>query len=257
MTTKSLLIALFAVVAMVLALPRTATAQAFDQGPQLDPESTYYALLVTNKGEIPIKLFADKAPFTVRNFVNLAEGTREYADPKTGRAVTGRPFYNGLIFHRVIPEFMIQGGDPQGTGRGGPGYKFRDEFHPELNFTKPGLLAMANSGPATNGSQFFITEKETPWLNQRHTIFGEIVEGSGALEIVKSIARVERDSQDRPKSPVVLERVVIARVPNGKTDADGLAALKEAAARIPSLQPPATPAPTDAPSGDKAAPATQ
>ena len=216
------------VVTALALLPASLFAQPqFDRGPELDKSKDYYAALITNHGTIEAKLYDDQTPETVKNFVNLAEGTAEFRDVKNGQKVK-RPFYNGTRFHRVIPEFMIQGGDPTATGTGGPGYKFRDEFVSTLNFDKPGLLAMANSGPATNGSQFFITEKATPWLNQRHTIFGEVVAGTDGVELVKKIARVERDAQDKPRNPVVLERVVIARVDQGATAEQGRAALQAA-----------------------------
>src|SRR5499427_3911539 len=152
-----------------------------------------YAAFDTTEGTFKIKLFADKAPKTVENFVSLAEGTK-----------TGTPFYDGTIFHRVIPDFMIQGGDPEGTGRGGPGYKFADEFHPTLKHTKPGILSMANAGPNTNGSQFFITVAATPWLDNRHTIFGEVVEGQ---DVANKISNVPRSRQDKPNRDVVLNSV--------------------------------------------------
>ncbi|MGH3444364.1 MAG: peptidylprolyl isomerase, partial [Nocardioidaceae bacterium] len=145
-----------------------------------------FATLKTNKGDIVIRLLPDHAPATVDNFVGLAEGTKEYTDPKSGAQTTGR-FYDGLVFHRVIDGFMIQGGCPLGTGTGGPGYQFKDEFHPELAFDKPYLLAMANAGPGTNGSQFFITVGATPWLNNRHTIFGA-VEDQASQHVVDTIA---------------------------------------------------------------------
>nr|WP_082121535.1 peptidylprolyl isomerase [Endomicrobium proavitum] len=166
-----------------------------------------FAIFNTSYGTIKIKLFPENAPKTVANFVELAEGTREFTDPKTGKQ-TKKKFYDGLIFHRVIPQFMIQGGDPLGTGTGGPGYKFEDEIDPALKFTKPGLLAMANAGPNTNGSQFFITEVSTPWLNGNHTIFGEVVEG---LEVVKKIARAEVDFSDKPIEPIILKSVTIEK----------------------------------------------
>ncbi len=200
-----------AIVAALLFFPATLTAQGFDHGPELDQSRDYYATMITTKGKIHLKLFAEEAPRTVKNFVNLAEGTAEFRDPRTGERVK-RPFYNGLTFHRVIPEFMIQGGDPLGTGTGGPGYTFQDEFDPELNFDRPGLLAMANSGPNTNGSQFFITEQEPTWLNQRHTIFGEILENTDGLDIVREIARVDRDHRDRPRTPVSIEHLKIHRL---------------------------------------------
>ena len=167
-----------------------------------------YAVFHTNQGNFTVKLFPDKAPKTVDNFVGLATGKKEYRDPKTGTMKKGA-FYDGLIFHRVIPNFMIQGGDPLGSGRGGPGYKFADEFHPSLRFTKPGLLAMANSGPNTNGSQFFITVKATPWLSNKHTIFGEVVEG---YAVVEKISKVKTASQNRPVNPVVIEKLEIKKV---------------------------------------------
>ena len=156
-----------------------------------------FALFDTTEGQFKIKLFADRAPKTVENFVSLAEGTK-----------TGKPFYNGTVFHRVIPNFMIQGGDPEGTGRGGPGYKFADEFHPELKHSKPGMLSMANAGPNTNGSQFFVTVAATPWLDNRHSIFGEVVEG---YDVVEKIAEVPRNAQDRPLKEVKLNSVKIER----------------------------------------------
>jgi peptidyl-prolyl cis-trans isomerase A (cyclophilin A) len=167
------------------------------------------ATLHTNHGDIVINLFPDHAPKTVENFVGLAEGTKEYVDPKTRQAGSG-PFYDGVTFHRVIPNFMIQGGDRLGTGTGGPGYNFGDEFHPDLTFSKPYLLAMANAGPGTNGSQFFITVANTPHLNRKHTIFGEVAD-AGSREVVDKIAAVGTGAQDRPVEPVVIERVSVAR----------------------------------------------
>ncbi len=166
------------------------------------------ATLRTNHGDIVINLFGDHAPKTVDNFVGLATGTKEYADPETGQQTTGK-FYDGLVFHRVISGFMIQGGCPQGTGTGGPGYKFGDEFHPELAFNKPYLLAMANSGPGTNGSQFFVTVGATPHLNRRHTIFGEVADQS-SRDVVDAIAQVRTGRNDRPADPVVIESVDIS-----------------------------------------------
>jgi len=167
--------------------------------------TTLTATLRTSQGPIVIRLLPDHAPKTVRNFVDLAQGGREWTDPRTGSVTTGR-LYDGTIFHRVIPNFMIQGGDPLGTGTGGPGYKFADEFHPELQFDRPYLLAMANAGPGTNGSQFFITTVPTPHLNRRHTIFGEVIQGQ---EVVDQISHTATDGRDRPVKDVVLESVEI------------------------------------------------
>ena len=168
-----------------------------------------YATLHTSLGPIRLELLPDHAPKTVRNFVELAEGTKEYVDPRTGEKGAG-PYYDGTPFHRVIAGFMIQTGDPTGTGRGGPGYTFDDEFHPELQFDKPYLLAMANAGPKTNGSQFFITTDPTPWLNFRHTIFGKVAD-TASEEVVKSIASTQTDRNDRPLSAIVIEKVDIER----------------------------------------------
>ncbi len=169
--------------------------------------TTLTATLRTNRGPVVVRLFPDHAPKTVRNFVELAEGSREWTDPKTRQTSQGR-LYDGTIFHRVIPNFMIQGGDPLGTGTGGPGYKFADEFHPDLSFDRPYLLAMANAGPGTNGSQFFITTVPTPWLTNKHTIFGEVIEGS---DVVDAISSVQTSRGDRPVQDVVLESVEIGR----------------------------------------------
>jgi peptidyl-prolyl cis-trans isomerase A (cyclophilin A) len=168
-----------------------------------------YATLSTNHGDITVKLFPDHAPKTVRNFVELAEGTKEWTDPRTGQKSTDR-LYDGTTFHRVIKGFMIQGGDPLGSGRGGPGYQFADEFHPELSFDRPYLLAMANAGANTNGSQFFITVGNTAWLNRKHTIFGEVSDAE-SREVVDTIAALETDGSDRPNSPVTIENVTIER----------------------------------------------
>jgi peptidyl-prolyl cis-trans isomerase A (cyclophilin A) len=166
-----------------------------------------HALFTTNLGNFKVKLFNDKAPKTVANFVGLAEGTKEFKDPQTGAPVK-KPFYDGLTFHRVIPNFMIQSGDPKGNGTGGPGYRFEDEFHPELKHDKPGFLSMANAGPNTNGSQFFITVVPTPWLDDKHTIFGQVVEG---LDVVMSISKVQTGPGDRPVSPVIIQTIQIIR----------------------------------------------
>ena len=167
-----------------------------------------YARIDTNLGNFTIQLFSQETPKTVENFVALAKGTKEFVDPKTGQSAK-KPFYDGLVFHRVIPDFMIQGGDPRGDGTGGPGYKFEDEFNSPRGFDKPGILAMANAGPNSNGSQFFITVAPTPWLNKHHTIFGEVVEG---YDVVLKIGKVDRDGRDRPLQPVVMSKVTIEEV---------------------------------------------
>ena len=167
-----------------------------------------FALFETNKGNIKFKLFNDRVPNTVANFVGLAEGTKEFEDPKTGEK-TKRPFYDGLIFHRVIKDFMIQGGCPTGTGTGGPGYRFADEIVADQNkHEKPGMLSMANAGPNTNGSQFFITVVPTPWLDKGHTVFGEVVEGH---DIVDQISKVKTAPGDKPLEPIVLKKVTIQK----------------------------------------------
>jgi peptidyl-prolyl cis-trans isomerase A (cyclophilin A) len=167
-----------------------------------------YAIFNTNKGVITCQLFEKEAPKTVANFVGLADGTKEWTDPKTGKKVK-KNFYDGLIFHRVIPKFMIQGGDPEGTGRGGPGYKFEDEFTSGMQFDKPGILAMANAGANTNGSQFFITTVPTPWLNNKHTIFGQVTEG---MDVIETIESVKKGPGDKPVEDVVIEKLEIKRV---------------------------------------------
>jgi peptidyl-prolyl cis-trans isomerase A (cyclophilin A) len=170
---------------------------------------TTTATIHTNLGDIKVNLFPDHAPETVRNFTGLAEGTKEWTDAKVG-AKTTRALYDGTIFHRVIPGFMIQGGDPMGNGTGGPGYRFKDEPHPELTFDKPYLLAMANAGPGTNGSQFFITVAPTTWLNFKHTIFGEVAD-QPSRDVVDAIAAVETGAQDRPKADVVINSISVER----------------------------------------------
>ena len=166
------------------------------------------ATLHTNQGDIIVELFPNHAPKTVANFVELATGGREWVDPRTGEKTTAKLF-DGTVFHRVISGFMIQGGDPLGTGTGGPGYRFADEFHPELNFDRPYLLAMANSGPGTNGSQFFITVAPTTWLNRKHSIFGE-VKDAASQAVVDKIATTKTGAGDRPVQAVVIESVTIA-----------------------------------------------
>lgn len=182
----------------------TAAAQVHPNGPTV--------VMDTSMGRITCQFFEKEAPKTVANFIALAEGKKDWIDPQTQKRMKDKPLYDGTIFHRVIPEFMIQGGDPAGTGMGGPGFEFEDEFNPNLNFDVPGRLAMANSGPNTNGSQFFITEVPTEHLNQHHTIFGQCDEPS--INVVKTIARVQRDENDKPATPVVLQKVTI--VPEGQ-----------------------------------------
>jgi peptidyl-prolyl cis-trans isomerase A (cyclophilin A) len=172
------------------------------------PIQTGTATLHTNHGDIKIALFGNHAPKTVANFVGLAQGTMDYGTQNASGGTSG-PFYDGAVFHRVIDGFMIQGGDPTGTGRGGPGYQFADEFHPELQFNKPYLLAMANAGPGTNGSQFFITVGETPHLNRRHTIFGEVVDPE-SQQVVDAIATTATDARDRPTEPVVINSITVS-----------------------------------------------
>ena len=165
------------------------------------------ATFVTTHGQFKVKFMPEHAPTTVANFVDLATGKREWRDPRDGQRKS-EPLYDGTQFHRVIPDFMIQGGDPEGTGRGGPGYRFEDECPPGgPKFDKPGLLAMANAGPNTNGSQFFVTVAKTPWLNGKHTIFGEVTEG---MDVVTKISTLDRDASDRPTEDVIIERVEIS-----------------------------------------------
>ena len=169
--------------------------------------SAIYAQFVTSEGNFTIQLFSDEAPNTVANFVGLAEGTKEWTDPRTGKKVT-QPYYDGIIFHRVIDGFMIQGGDPLGKGIGGPGYEFADEFHPTRRHNKAGILSMANRGPNTNGGQFFITLAPTPHLDNRHSVFGEVVEG---MDVVQKIGSTRTGAQDRPVKDIVIQTIKIER----------------------------------------------
>jgi peptidyl-prolyl cis-trans isomerase A (cyclophilin A) len=208
--------------ALAVAFAASAAAQTTATKPPEDlpdaPQATQAALIHpngpivvmdTSMGRITCQLFQQQAPKAVANFIGLAEGAIDWTDPATKKKQHHKPYYDGTIFHRVIPEFMIQGGDPTGTGMGDPGYAFEDEFDPDLNFDQPGRLAMANSGPNTNGSQFFITEQGYDSLNQHYTLFGQCDESS--VLVVKTIARVERDSNDKPLTPVVLKKVTIVR----------------------------------------------
>src|SRR5712692_5017561 len=167
-----------------------------------------YAHFTTSEGKFTIQLFDQEAPKTVENFVGLASGTKEWTDPRTGRNGTG-PYYNGTIFHRVIDGFMIQGGDPLGQGTGGPGYKFADEFHPKARHTKAGILSMANAGPNTNGGQFFITLDATSWLDNKHSVFGEVISG---MDVVKKIGSTATSKPgDRPVKPITIQSITIER----------------------------------------------
>lgn len=166
------------------------------------------AILQTSLGDITVELYPDKAPVTVANFAALAEGTITWIDPQTGAKKENVPYYQNIIFHRIIKGFMIQGGDLTGTGRGGPGYQFKDEFDPNLTFTEPGILAMANSGPNTNGSQFFITTAPATWLNGKHTIFGKVTAG---MEVVTKIENVATGANDKPTTDVVLKQITVVR----------------------------------------------
>jgi len=166
-----------------------------------------FANFTTSEGNFKVRLFDDKAPKTVANFTGLADGSKEWTDPKTRQKVT-RPFYDGLIFHRVIDGFMIQGGCPMGSGMGGPGYQFGDEFGPGLRHDREGLLSMANSGPGTNGSQFFITLAPTPWLDNKHAIFGEVVEG---MDVIRKIGKIATGRNDRPVKDIVVSSVKIEK----------------------------------------------
>ena len=189
---------ILALLALSVVLPLATSASA--------AKKDKIAVIETTAGNITVKLFSDRAPKTVENFIALATGKKEWTDPKTGKSMKHKPLYNGTIFHRVIPGFMIQGGDPAGNGTGGPGYTFEDEIRPDDQFDRPGILAMANAGPNTNGSQFFITAKPTPWLNGHHTIFGEVIKG---MNVVDKIINAPRNGNDFPDHPTKIKRIKI------------------------------------------------
>jgi len=205
-----LLVSVLAVAFAAAAIAQTPSqpAKAAPKAPAA-PQGNPTAVIDTSMGRLTCQLFPKQAPQAVANFIGLAKGTKDWIDPRTGLNQHLKPYYNGTIFHRVIPGFMIQGGDPTGTGTGNPGYMFVDEFDPSLNFDVPGRLAMANSGPNTNGSQFFITEQPYASLNQHYTIFGQC--DNASVQIVKAIARVDRNDQDKPHMPVVLKKATIVR----------------------------------------------
>lgn len=190
----------------VLAFAAAGTLQTAAQKEATLPTGLY-ARFVTSEGNFTVRLFDQEAPKTVENFVGLAEGTKEWTDPRTNRKVK-QPYYNGILFHRVIDGFMIQGGDPLGQGIGGPGYTFADEFHPKLRHNKPGILSMANRGPNTNGGQFFITLAPTPHLDDRHSVFGEVIEG---MDVIRKIGSTATDARDRPLKDVVITSVTLER----------------------------------------------
>ncbi len=205
------------VISAGLAQQSPAPAQEIPDAPVATPEATTvpngpFVVMDTSMGRITCQFYQKQAPHAVANFIALAQGTKDWTDPTTNKVMHHKPLYDGTIFHRVIPEFMIQGGDPQGTGMGGPGYAFDDEFDPGLNFDRPGRLAMANAGPNTNGSQFFITEQGYDSLNQHYSLIGQCDDAS--VGVVKTIARVQRDADDKPLQPVVLQKVTI--VPEGQ-----------------------------------------
>jgi peptidyl-prolyl cis-trans isomerase A (cyclophilin A) len=200
-----------------LAQQSTPPAQVLPDAPTATPAAMIVpngpmVVIDTSMGRITCQFYQQQAPNAVANFIGLAEGTKDWTDPTTNNVQHHKPYFNGTVFHRVIPGFMIQGGDPTGTGMGSPGYAFNDEFDPNLNFDRPGRLAMANSGPNTNGSQFFITEQATDSLDQKYTLFGQC--DNASVTVVKAIARVPRDGNDKPLTPVVLQKVSI--VPEGQ-----------------------------------------
>jgi peptidyl-prolyl cis-trans isomerase A (cyclophilin A) len=214
-TQRALLFSALAACAALVAFAQQSTNSAIPDAPQATAEATTvpngpYVVMDTSMGRITCQFYQKQAPNAVANFIALAEGTKDWTDPTTNKVVHHKRYFDGTIFHRVIPEFMIQGGDPTGTGMGDPGYKFDDEFDPGLNFDRPGRLAMANSGPNTNGSQFFITELPFDSGDGHYVIFGQCDDAS--VEVVKAIARVPRNSDDKPRTPVVLQKVTISNV---------------------------------------------
>jgi peptidyl-prolyl cis-trans isomerase A (cyclophilin A) len=216
-TQRILLFSVFAAGCFSLAAAAVVAQQSSKPASQEVPDAPQattvpngpFVVMDTSMGRITCQFYQQQAPKAVANFVELAEGTKDWTDPRTRQVQHHKHYYDGTTFHRVIPEFMIQGGDPTGTGMGSPGYTFNDEFDPNLNFDRPGRLAMANSGPNTNGSQFFITEKATDFLDQHYTLFGQC--DAASVAVVKAIARVPRDANDRPRTPVVLQKVTIVR----------------------------------------------
>jgi peptidyl-prolyl cis-trans isomerase A (cyclophilin A) len=214
-TLKTVLLSALGATAAMVAL--SVVMGSIPDAPQANAQAAIapngpFVVMDTSMGRITCQFYQKQAPKAVANFIALATGSKDWTDPATNQRMHNKPYFDGTTFHRVIPEFMIQGGDPTGTGTGGPGYKFADEFDPGLNFDRPGRLAMANSGPNTNGSQFFITEVATPFLNQHYSLFGQCDDASVA--VVKTIARVQRNANDKPLRPVVLKKVTI--VPEGK-----------------------------------------
>jgi peptidyl-prolyl cis-trans isomerase A (cyclophilin A) len=220
---------------LLLSLTATSIGVFAQAAPSTAALQTYRAILKTTMGDIDCELFNDKAPMTVENFIGLATGTKEWRNPASHARMVHKPLYDGTIFHRIINGFMIQGGDPLGNGAGDPGYSFKDEFNPALRFDQPGRLAMANSGPNTNGSQFFITQVPTPHLNNHHTIFGQC----GPMTVINSIARVQTDPNDKPFKPVKLIHVAIlkpgqtAEAAAGATPKSGTAAKTGTTSRKP------------------------
>jgi peptidyl-prolyl cis-trans isomerase A (cyclophilin A) len=211
---RTLLLSALAACAALVSFAQQSSNSEIPDAPQATPEAMTvpngpFVVMDTSMGRITCQFYQKQAPNAVANFIALAEGAKDWTDPTTKKVMHHKRYYDGTTFHRVIPEFMIQGGDPTGTGMGDPGYAFDDEFDPGLNFDRPGRLAMANSGPNTNGSQFFITEQGYDTLNQHYTLFGQCDDTS--VDVVKAIARVPRDANDKPLSPVVLEKVTIVR----------------------------------------------